>query len=158
MPPPIAFKKMASRMDFSNYRTDDPLFSTENENVLGCFKNESSGREIKKIVALKAKLYRIEYFDSTDFKMATRGLSRKDADRKLSMHDFETCLNSGLTSDVTTRRIVGKRFALSTCVEKKSSLSSIETKRVFLSCGIHSRAHGNIRNASVICPECAPRE
>ena len=79
------FHQDESVFDFSNYDKDHFCYSTENQKVIGKFKDELCGATMEEFVGLKAKMYSIKYSkeqrygNNNDF---TRLISKEDKKAK----------------------------------------------------------------------------
>jgi hypothetical protein len=67
-------KKLREHFDFSNYPTDHPLYSNDNNKVLGKFKDETASKVILKYVGLRPKCYAIRL--AGDEKLTCKGIKK----------------------------------------------------------------------------------
>jgi hypothetical protein len=131
--------------DFSNYRTDHPLYGLENKMVLGKMKDESHGEIITEFVGLRPKMYSYTTLqDDAKLKESKRakGIQRA-AIRAVTHADYLTQLRAPDENYVNIRRIGQKHHRLFTMSSLKRGLCAFDDKRYLLPCGIRTIAHGH---------------
>ena len=133
--------EMADVYDTSNYPEDHPLYSTENDKVVGKFKDELGGKPMAEFVGLRSKMYayRGEGFDGK----RAKGVQRCVLSSSIHMDDYKTCLFSEESCSRTMsalrsheHHIYGERI-------NKKALSPFDSKRYILPDGVHTIAYGH---------------
>ena len=127
--------------DFSNLEKSNSLFSLKNRKVLGKFKDETGGKEIKEFVGLRPKMYSFILQSGANIKRV-KGVKRHFVDSLLHS-EFKRVLFDSSYSLATFHAIRSFNHDLFTVKETKLALSSFEDKRWLCQDGIHSKAYGN---------------
>ena len=73
--------------DFSEYPKDYYLYSTENQAVVGKFKDELEGKIITEFVGLRSKLYSLTIQDEIKQKKVAKGVKKCVINNKLKFDD-----------------------------------------------------------------------
>lgn len=117
-----------SLFDTSSYPQNHPLFSRENEMVIGKMKNEVPGKQISAFVGLRAKMYSFCILGEEAEKKRAKGI-RGPALRKLNFASYLKCLhdNSQERIEQFVFRSTGHRIY--TRRERKIGLSAKDDKR-----------------------------
>lgn len=161
--PETFFDRIGHIVDYSNYPTTHKKYSQENKNALNFVKDECKGTHwISEWAALRPKNYSIKLkpFQKSGRqyeKIRCKGVSlNKLVDQSLSFKDYVRVLKTNITIEKQQVKIVSKNHQLTTCTQRKRCLNSLETKRFWKDCGIHSLAHGNkYRYREENCLKCA---
>lgn len=161
--PDSFFDRISHIVDYSNYPTTHKKYSQENKNALNFVKDECKGTHyISEWAALRPKNYSIKLkpfqkSGSQFEKIRCKGVSlKKLVDGALSFNDYLRVLKTNITIEREQVKIISKNHKLTTCTQRKTCLNSLETKRFWKNCGIHSFAHGNkYRYKQENCSKCA---
>lgn len=144
---PNAFiKHIKPFMDFSNYNSTHPLFSSQNKNKLGYFKDELQGKLIcNEFVGLRAKCYALKLKQENSFveKKICKGLGRVAIKNRLKFRHYKKCLFKGKPKRFNFHSIRSKKHNISTVRINKKALSHFDSKRWIFDCGIHSVPYGS---------------
>ena len=135
-------KDLESFVDFSNYPTNHPLFSTANKAKLGCFKDECGGKEIEEMILLKPKMYSIKLKDSDDEIKRAKGVS-KAIIRNLRHKNYKQVYKSLAETSVKMTILKSIDHRVHTFTFNKRALSCWEDKRCWLTAN-RSLPHGNV--------------
>ena len=87
----IVDKKLTSHFDFSKYPKTHDMYCTNNEGVLGKFKDECSGKPIEEFIGLRSKMYSIQLGCGKQ-KKAAAGVKKSVAEKKLKHEMYRTSL------------------------------------------------------------------
>ena len=152
---------MLPYIDFSNYPPTHPLFSIENKNKLGMFKNEFCGtKKCTEFIGLRAKCYCFNLEDITTGEISTKktckGLGRVAIKNRLRFNQYKKCLFEGKIKRHDFATIRSTKHKLATIRQRKKALSHFDCKRFLFSCGIHSLAYGHYKIEKYYnsCPFC----
>jgi hypothetical protein len=85
-------KKLKEHFDFSNYPPDHPLYSNDNDKVLGKFKDETASKAILEYVGLRPKCYAIRLADEQ--KLTCKGVKIGNLGTKLNFSNYKECLQN----------------------------------------------------------------
>ena len=69
-------KSLEKYFDTSNYPSDHPLHSNKNKAKLGCFKDETAGKEIEEMILLRPKMYSMKLKNEENSIKRAKGISR----------------------------------------------------------------------------------
>ena len=146
-------------MDFSNYSTSHPFFSTKNKGKLGYFKDELQGKLVcTEFIGLRAKCYALKLKqDATIIEKKTcKGLGRIAIKNKLKFKHYKQCLLRGKPKRFNFHSIRSKKHNISTVRINKKALSHFDSKRWIFDCGIHSVPYGShvIKTQFNVCSIC----
>ena len=152
-------EKLQDVIDFSNYSTDSPWYSTKRAKVPGFIKNEYPKSQITECVALKAKSYAFEMKHKNSGKKTIekkcKGVT-KARTRTLKFKSYKKCLETYAAIKATIARISVKNHKISSILQKRICLSSFDDKRYILNCGVHSVPYKNSNeNQAFECSKCA---
>ena len=136
-----------SELDFSEYPTDHPLYSTTNMKVSGKFKDELHGAAMKKFVGLRPKQYRYEYEENVRVvgKNTAKGVKTKVKNTRLTFADYEQSLRALDVKVVSMNTIRSDHHKLYSLTMKKVGLSAYDDKRFICNDGVSTLAHGHFR-------------
>lgn len=159
--PKLFWKHMKKFMDFSNYPSNHPKFSSENKAKLGYFKDELAG-ENKCIgfVGLRPKCYALKIQNkiskTLSDKKVCKGLGRTAIKNRLKYEEYLHCLSSKKPIRHKYVSIRSKKHDIFTVMQKKKALTHFDSKRWIFNCGIHSVPYGSkiIEFFSNNCPFC----
>ena len=132
---------LKNSFDFSNFPTNHPLYDTTNAKTVLKFKDELGGKVIKRLCALKPKLYMMETMCGTT-KTSARGTTRS-AQSFLAPQNFVETLQTGSTMRTPNVRIASTSHTIQTVVSNKVSLRAYDDKRFILPDGIHTLPFGH---------------
>jgi len=127
--------------DTSNYDRNSPLYSVNNKQVLGKFKDELGGDPVVEFVGLRSKMY--SYVTVESSKQTAKGINRTYVKKHLRHDDYLRCLREKCTEKGSWVSIRSKKHQLTTDVITKSLLSPYDDKRFVLDDGVHTLAHGH---------------
>ena len=144
--------KLEPLMDFSNYSKTSPYYNASRKSELGYVKDESGGIPIKEVISLRSKCYHITHRESDLVKATAKGVN-KSAQKKLTREDYLRCVYNPERVFVDLYNIRSKDQEMHTVKETKMALSSFDDKRLILDCGVHTRAHGNVKTSEA-CEKC----
>ena len=135
-------KSLEDFVDFSNYPTNHPLYSTKNKAKLGCFKDECAGSDIDEIVLLRPKMYSIQTLGGEGDVRRAKGISRALVKnmRHQEYHDAYKQLKETYVN-MTILKSVG--HTIHTTTFRKRALSCLEDKRCWVNCNA-SLPHGHV--------------
>lgn len=152
-------EKLKHILDFSNYDKSHKLYSTENKNKLGYFKDELCGDKMKKYCALRAKSY--SYILSNKLKNRNLFISKckgitKAGRKQIRFKNYKKCVTTLSKFSVTQWNIRSKKHRLQLTESQKVCFSSFDDKR-YLSCSTHTLGYGSklIKDIKLgKCPLC----
>ena len=168
--------KIPSFFDFSNMNKNHILFQNKeydniheyldiNAKTPGKYKDESRGLLIKKVTALKAKLYAIllsqnqrsnitkakyrllnkkgkKEANRTEYKRG-KGIPKAIVEKHLTYDAFENALFNYEDVRIKAYRISSKHHTLNTIVQSRTGISCYDDKRYIESDNIHTKAYGH---------------
>jgi hypothetical protein len=103
-------KKLKEHFDFSNYPPDHPLYSNENNKVLGKFKDETASKAILEYVGLRPKCYAIRLADKQ--KLTCKGVKKGNLGTQLDFSKFSiNCVFPQALRPAIMQRIFSGRSA-----------------------------------------------
>ena len=118
------------------------MYDNTNNKVYGKFKDESSGIPIKSVIALRPKLYNINY-EYKDTKNVCKGI-KHHISKKLSEIDYKNCLINHKIKNIEQSTIVCKKHELYSSIQNKIALSYNDDKIYIASDNIHCYNFGFI--------------
>jgi len=130
--------------DTSNYPTSHPLYSRVNDKKVGCFKNETAGVSPLEFLALRPKCYSI-LVSKDETKMTCKGIKRSYVSKHVRHQMYLNTLRSQLPTTATFQTFQSVNHVIKTIETTKSYLSSGDTKRYILDCGVNTLAYGHVR-------------
>lgn len=147
-------KKLTKILDFSNYPSSHPLYSTTYQNQLGYFKDEVKGATIDEFVGLRSKTYAMT-IKGKDMKSCCKGV-RKAYKKTIPFRDFKKCLQTICSKRITQYNILSKNHMLETARIDRLCFSSFDDKRFIFNCALHSAPYSSkIVKRSGRCYYCA---
>ena len=80
--------------DTSNYKLGDVLFSSNNEKVIGKFKDELGGKVMSEFIGLRSKAYAFTYIDNNieRCKKKLKGIKKKIRNETINFKHYYNCL------------------------------------------------------------------
>jgi hypothetical protein len=136
--------------DFSEYKKDHFLYSTENQAVPGKFKDEMGGKIINEFVGLRSKLYSLTVQGEKKEKKIAKGVKRCVINKELTFNDYKNTLENKTQLRKDMNFIKSKLHNVNTIKVNKIVCSCFDNKRYILDDGITSYAYGN-KNIKQIC-------
>jgi len=130
--------------DCSELSKDHQWFSTTNKKVIGKFKDETKGIEIKEFVGLRSKMYSYILSNEVEIKKA-KGTAKSVVKRDLSHSNYKDCITENKLQNVSMTTFRSDNHTIYTNVIKKIGLSAFDDKRYILENGIATLAHGHYR-------------
>ena len=134
------------RFDTSDYKENHPsgIPTGINKKVLGMFKDEAAGKNIKEFVGLRAKLYSFIMEDGKENKRC-KGVKKQVVESSITHEDYKTCLRTG--KEQLRKQNILRSYEHEVFTEEinKIALSSIDDKRYILGDGIHTLAWGHYK-------------
>ena len=131
-----------NQLDTSEYEKSHPLYSEENKNVLGMFKDETHGVPITEFVGLRAKMYAYKTFE----KEAARAKGITKVYRKgLKVDDYKRVLFHGESTFALQHSIRSFQHNLATIRFNKKALCAYDDKRWLADDGVSSLAYGHYK-------------
>ena len=135
-----------NRFDTSNYPGNHPsgIPTGINNKVLGMFKDEKAGRNIKEFVGLRPKLYSILMEEGEETKKC-KGIKKSVVEQTIRHEDYKTCLLTGQGQYRKQNIIRSHDHEVYTEEVNKMALSPDDDKRYILEDGINTLAWGHRR-------------
>ena len=134
------------RFDTSDYPENHPsgIPTGINKKVLGMFKDEAEGKNIKEFVGLRAKLYSFIMEDGKENKRC-KGVKKQVVESSITHEDYKTCLRTG--KEQLRKQNILRSYEHEVFTEEinKIALSALDDKRHILDDGIHTLAWGHHR-------------
>ena len=132
------------RFDTSDYKENHPsgIPTGINKKVLGMFKDEAEGKNIKEFVGLRAKLYSFIMEDGKENKRC-KGVKKQVVESSITHEDYKTCLRTGKEQLRKQNIIRSYNHEVYTEEVNKVALSALDDKRYILGDGIHTLAWGH---------------
>ena len=134
-------KYLQPKFDSSNYPRDHPLYSTQNKAKLGCFKDETAGKEIEQMILLRPKMYSIKLKGLKDSIKRGKGIS-KSIVKRLKHKTYKKVLKDQTFTKVNMTILKSKHHNVATTTFSKRALSAWEDKRCWMSTN-YSLPHGH---------------
>ena len=134
------------RFDTSNYPKNHPsvIVTGINKKVLGMFKDEAAGKNIKEFVGLRAKLYSFKMEEGKENKKC-KGIKKAVVERTIRHEDYKTCLTTGKEQLRRQNIIRSYDHVLYTEEINKIALSAADDKRYLLKDSYDTLAWGHHR-------------
>ena len=126
-------RDVQDRFDTSEYPKGHPsgIPTGVNKKVLGMFKDEAKGKNIKEFVGLRAKLYSYKMEEGEENKKC-KGIKKAVVERNIRHEDYKTCLETGKEQLRKQNIIRSYEHELYTEEVNKIALSSKDDKRYLL--------------------------
>lgn len=144
-------------MDFSNYPPDNELYSTANKMAPGYLKDETCGKQVTELCALKSKCYAFKVADDAGTLNAKcKGAKKSIVKRDMRLDMYKSCLSSVNSLRIASSRLQSKDYNMYLLRTRKVALSSYESKRYLWPCGVHSHPYysSHIKAGQQDCPYC----
>lgn len=148
-------KDMSPCMDFSNYPPSDAHYTLARKMVPGLLKDETSGRQVTELVALKSKCYAFKTEDDA-LNAKCKGAKKSIIKRDMRLDMYKSCLTSINKLRIASSRLQSRDYKMYLLRTRKVALSSYESKRYVWPCGIHSHPYGSwqVLQGITTCPHC----
>ena len=152
-------------MDYSNFAPSHPLYNDDRMSQLFCMKIEGGNHRIAGFCALKAKCYALLVFPdpiqlkyerengiNPGFEMSedcTHGITKRlkgvptSATGSLTFLEYYNVLKTEMTIMANYKKLVSTDHVIHRVNQQKSALTSLDDKRFYLSCNMHSLAYEN---------------
>ena len=152
-------EQLSSIFDFSNYPPTSPKFSKKNASVLGFWKDELQGEQMKEFVGLRSKTYAYLLGGEQDNVLHSKCKGVTKGYRKtIEFQQFKDCIEKFSRTVLQQYHIRASNHIVKTLKVKKTCFSSFDDKRYLLPCGIHSVAYGSkfvkVVEQTETCPFC----
>ena len=134
------------RFDTSEYPEGHPsgIPTGINKKVLGMYKDEAKGKNIKEFVGLRAKLYSFKMEEGKENKKC-KGIKKAVVERTIRHEDYKTCLTTGKEQLRRQNIIRSYEHVLYTEEVNKIALSAADDKRYLLKDSFDTLAWGHRR-------------
>ncbi|MCG8575027.1 MAG: hypothetical protein MI810_09110 [Flavobacteriales bacterium] len=135
-------------MDFSNYDSNDPLYTKDRQSQLGYLKDECGGKQLTEFCGLRPKSYSYKTetgFTDSRLKGITRGYRKT-----LSHEAYKECVFQNRSQSVKQVQIRAKNHHIKTVSLMKTALSGLDDKKWLHQCGVHCSPYGSVYAK----PEC----
>ena len=134
------------RFDTSDYPEGHPsgIPTGVNKKVLGMFKDEAAGKNIKEFVGLRAKLYSYKMEEGKENKKC-KGIKKAVVEKSITHEDYKTCLETGKEQLRRQNIIRSYEHTLYTEEINKVALSAADDKRYLLKDSYDTLAWGHYK-------------
>ena len=134
------------RFDTSDYPKNHPsvIVTGINKKVLGMFKDEAAGKNIKEFVGLRAKLYSFKMEEGEENKKC-KGIKKGVVEKSITHEDYKTCLQTGKEQLRRQNIIRSYEHIVYTEEINKIALSAADDKRYLLKDSYDTLAWGHHR-------------
>ena len=134
------------RFDTSDYPKNHPsvIVTGINKKVLGMFKDEAAGKNIKEFVGLRAKLYSYKMEEGKENKKC-KGIKKAVVEKSITHEDYKTCLETGKEQLRRQNIIRSYEHTLYTEEVNKIALSAADDKRYLLKDSFDTLAWGHYK-------------
>ena len=134
------------RFDTSEYPEGHPsgIPTGVNKKVLGMFKDEAKGKNIKEFVGLRAKLYSYKMEEGKENKKC-KGIKKVVVEKSITHKDYKTCLETGKEQLRRQNIIRSYEHTLYTEEVNKIALSAADDKRYLLKDSYDTLAWGHYK-------------
>jgi hypothetical protein len=129
-------------LDTSKNPVDHPLYTIENKNVLGKFKDELFGKQMTEFVGLSSKVYAYSSCDGTENKKA-KGITKNVISKQTNLDLYKSVLVDKKKHWISMNIIRSKNHDLYLSQDYKIGLNPFDDKRYILEDGIHTLAYGH---------------
>jgi hypothetical protein len=155
-------EKIKHILDFSNYPQSHNLYSANNKNMLGFFKDELCGKQIDEYSATRSKCYAytikkkkntIRKRKNKNFTIKCKGIT-KAGKKQVRFNNLKKCLQTIRSYSVKQYNIRSKSHCIQTMEVNKICFSSFDDKR-YLICPVHSLAYNSKLIAEMKSDECS---
>lgn len=140
------------KLDTSNLPLNHLCYTDIRKKVPGVFSDETGGKSIRELVALRSKSYGYNLVGVEHIK--SKGVSRHVIKHHITIKDHLDCLFKGLNSHITPidytpyremKTFKSYKHIVYTTAGRKLALNRYDDKRVVLEDQIHTLAHGHYR-------------
>ena len=133
-----------NRFDTSDYPEGHPseIPTGINKKVLGMFKDEAAGKNIKEFIGLRSKLYSYKMEEGKENKKC-KGIKKAVVEKSIRHEDYKTCLETGKEQLRRQNIIRSYEHVLYTEEVNKVALSSADDKRYLLKDSYDTLAWGH---------------
>ena len=138
--------------DFSNFKTDNYLYSDKNRKALLFFKDENPNDFIKEFIGLRSKLYVIKTVSNQEDKKC-KGYNRKFRDTLLTYEKHINCHENLNQFRLPLLSIRGFDHHLYTVLQNKVVLNNFDSKMYICDCNIHTFFYGS-KDLNSVCKKC----
>ena len=134
------------RFDTSEYKEGHPsgIPTGINKKVLGMFKDEAKGKNIKEFVGLRAKLYSYKMEEGKENKRC-KGIKKAVVEKSITHENYKTCLTTGKEQLRRQNIIRSYEHTLYTEEVNKIALSAADDKRYLLKDSFDTLAWGHYK-------------
>ena len=134
------------RFDTSDYPEGHPseILTGVNKKVLGMFKDEAAGKNIKEFVGLRSKLYSYKMEEGKENKRC-KGIKKAVVEKSIRHEDYKTCLETGKEQLRRQNIIRSYEHVLYTEEVNKIALSAADDKRYLLKDSFDTLAWGHYK-------------
>ena len=134
------------RFDTSDYPENHPsgIPTGINKKVLGMFKDEAAGKNIKEFVGLRAKLYSYKMEEGKENKKC-KGIKKAVVEKSITHENYKTCLETGKEQLRRQNIIRSYEHVLYTEEVNKIALSAADDKRYLLKDSYDTLAWGHYK-------------
>ena len=129
--------------DCSEYPKDHILYNTENQAVVGKFKDEEKGEIITEFVGLRSKLYSLKVQDKKEEKKVAKGVKMCVIKKGLKFKDYKNTLDYEDQTERKMNFIKSTKHNVNTIQVNKICLSVFDNKRYILDDGISTLSYGH---------------
>ncbi|XP_074656698.1 uncharacterized protein LOC141909913 [Tubulanus polymorphus] len=140
--------EISDQFDFSAYPTGHPLFSDNNKNVLGKFKDETNSSPIKEFCGLRSKMYSMVYLSPDNDgtlveKKTAKGVAKYVVKQSVSHDNYIRCITEKSILMTGMRSIRSFNHKIHSVHLNKVGLSPYDDKRYILDDGVSTLAYGH---------------
>ena len=134
------------RFDTSDYPENHPsgIPTGINKKVLGMFKDEAAGKNIKEFVGLRSKLYSYIMEEGKENKRC-KGVKKQVVEKTITHEDYKTCLKTGKEQLRNQNIIRSYEHEVYTEEVNKIALSAMDDKRYLLKDSFDTLAWGHYK-------------
>lgn len=143
---------LLEQLDTSNFSPDHPCYTTVRKKVPGTFTDETGGKTISELVALRAKSYGFNLVGKEIIK--AKGVPKSVVKHQLTLEDHKRCLFKDIRNEENQANYTPYRDMFSfrsyqhdvkTICTRKLALNRNDDKRVVLADQVHTLAYGHYR-------------
>ena len=137
------YKDRVEYFDFASFPKNHKYYDSQNNKIIGKFKDEANGAQITEFVGLRPKMYSYKLnTDGEGEKHRAKGIQYAIA-KKLKHADYLEQLHRPKENRQTNRRIGSKLHQLYSIKVEKRGLCAFDDKRVIMEDGVTTRAYGH---------------
>ena len=134
-------KQIQNELDTSDYPENHNLYSEENKNKIGKFKDELQGKIMNEIVFLRSKAYSFTLTDLSEEKKL-KGIGKTTIKKDIKFNDYKNCLFNNETKMSKMYTLNSDKHNMFINEINKVSLSSFDDKRYICDNGIDTQPYG----------------